>query len=345
MSDMKELISATAEKLFSDEISPEVLRAAETGEGGVDLWKAIEDNGLSRVLLPADQGGADGDWEDAGVLIFASGYHGCPVPLADTIVASQFLNSAGLHVPDGPMVVTRIDPQGNMLLKADLGASDHVVGVFEADGKWQCGLWACAELDFVAGQNMAAENRSKSVLNLSDAKATGELPDHLDGDSVTCLGAMVRAGQLAGAVARVLDLSVQYANERQQFGKLIGKFQAVQQQLAVLASETAAAQKAAETAFHTAAHHGPNATDIAIAKIRCGEAAEKGGRIAHAVHGAIGITYEHQLHFFTRRIWSWRTEFGSDSVWSQRLGKAVFAAGAEALWPSITSDGIAVSVT
>ena len=79
------------------------------------------------------------------------------------------------------------------------------------------------------------------------------------------------------------------------------------------------------------------AFEVAAAKVRAGEAAGAGAAIAHAVHGAIGFTYEHSLHFATRRLWSWRAEFGSESRWAATLGRAVLARGADALWPDLTA--------
>ena len=73
------------------------------------------------------------------------------------------------------------------------------------------------------------------------------------------------------------------------------------------------------------------------AKIRCSEAAEKGGAIAHQVHGAIGFTIEHILHRFTLRSLSWRDDFGSESYWAVELGKRVAALGADELWPLVAS--------
>jgi acyl-CoA dehydrogenase len=77
--------------------------------------------------------------------------------------------------------------------------------------------------------------------------------------------------------------------------------------------------------------------EIAVAKIRTGEAAGLGAGIAHQAHGAIGFTYEHTLHFNTRRLWSWRAEFGAESYWSEHLGREVAARGPDQLWPLLAS--------
>ena len=73
-----------------------------------------------------------------------------------------------------------------------------------------------------------------------------------------------------------------------------------------------------------------------MAKVRCGEAATRGTGIAHQVHGAIGFTQEHALHFATRRLWAWRADFGSDAGWAAELGRAAIALRAAGFWPAIT---------
>ena len=109
----------------------------------------------------------------------------------------------------------------------------------------------------------------------------------------------------------------------------------------MLAGEVAAATAVANGAMLAACEHGfvdqRAFQAIASAKVRCGEAANRGAAIAHQVHGAMGFTQEHRLHQFTRRLWSWRDEFGQESEWAIRLGRMVAAAGADKLWPSLTA--------
>ncbi len=129
---------------------------------------------------------------------------------------------------------------------------------------------------------------------------------------------------------------MKYVSERKQFGRPIGSFQVIQHQLALLAGHTAAAGIAAANAFR-AADRGDAAFEIAVAKVRTGEAAGLGAGIAHQCHGAIGFTYEHSLHFVTRRLWSWRAEFGSESHWADAIGRRVAESGADALWSYLTT--------
>jgi len=129
---------------------------------------------------------------------------------------------------------------------------------------------------------------------------------------------------MAGAMHKVLDTTAAYANERAQFGKSIGKFQAVQQQLSVMAEQVFAARMAAEIGC---ASDGtvPHPLRAAVAKARASEAAEKVVAIAHAVHGAIGITADFDLQLYTRRLQEWRGDFGSQAYWNAQLGSALLA--------------------
>jgi acyl-CoA dehydrogenase len=208
------------------------------------------------------------------------------------------------------------------------------VVVGELDGRPTVALLARGAASVDEDANLAREPRD--TLTFRAARAAAAAPADVPADVVHLHGAMARAAQMAGALEACLQQAVQYATERKQFGKPIGSFQAIQQNLAVLAGHVAASGIAAEAAFR-AAERGDARFEIACAKIRVGEAAGIGAGIAHQTHGAIGFTYEHALHFATRRLWSWRAEFGSESAWARSLGHAVAARGADALWADLTA--------
>jgi acyl-CoA dehydrogenase len=146
-------------------------------------------------------------------------------------------------------------------------------------------------------------------------------------------GALARAIQLRGAMERVLTLSLEYASVRRQFGVPIARFQAVQQLLTTIAGEGAAASAAVDAAVRT-----PSPLRIAVAKSRTSEAAGIVAAAAHQVHGAVGFTQEHQLHHFTRRLWAWRDEFGTERAHAETVGRALAAAGPESLWEFIATS-------
>ena len=149
----------------------------------------------------------------------------------------------------------------------------------------------------------------------------------------------MRSCQIAGGLESLLNQSVRYANERIQFGRPIAKFQAIQQELAVLATHVAASGVAADYAS-SSMDDGGDELAIASAKSRVDDAISICASIAHQVHGAIGFTYEHGLHFSTRRLWSWRAEYGSGGYWAKILGEKAVSNGADNFWPSITSGKI-----
>jgi acyl-CoA dehydrogenase len=139
---------------------------------------------------------------------------------------------------------------------------------------------------------------------------------------------LLRAAQIAGAGERVLAMSVTYAKERAQFGKPIGRQQAVQQQLAVMAEDVVATRLAAQLA---AGRGWPSPESIAAAKSVASAAAARIANTAHAVHGAIGISAEFDLQLYSRRLHQWRLDHGAETSWNRRLGAAVLSRDATAL--------------
>jgi alkylation response protein AidB-like acyl-CoA dehydrogenase len=145
------------------------------------------------------------------------------------------------------------------------------------------------------------------------------------------LAALATAAQIAGAMDRILAITVSYAGDRVQFGRPIGKFQAVQQQLSVLAELATASRMAGEIGCAYAASLAPNPLAAAVAKARASEAAEAAVKIAHAVHAAMGITAEYDLQLYTRRLIEWRTDYGSAGYWNRRVGDAVLSSDAPSM--------------
>ncbi len=330
------LIAETAARLFAAH-EDDAFAAADAGEWPAALWDAIVENGLDRVLVPEAQGGFGGGWEDACEILLAAGRHAAPVPLADTIAASSLLARSGLDIPEGILTLADGDSVSvaggrvtGTLLRVPWGSSaTRVVAQAVDDDPDMIAVFSPVGGKAAADRNIGRDPRDSLMIDALDAE-TGS------GGSVMAAGALVRAAQMAGAVACVLDMTVVYANERSQFGRPIGKFQAIQQQLASLAGEAAAADMAVRMACRALDRGTDGFIEVATAKIRAGEAAGRAAAIAHQVHGAIGFTDEHRLHHFTRRLWSWRAEFGTESVWAGHVGRLVAARGADSLWPGLT---------
>jgi alkylation response protein AidB-like acyl-CoA dehydrogenase len=344
------IIVDTATRIFQDLCEPATINAAEAGQWPHALWNALEESGLPLAWVPEEFGGAGAQMADGFAVLRVAGRFAAPVPLAETLMAGWLLARAGIEAPAGPLSIAPVHADGRLTLGADgrltgrarhipfARHAGHIAAVVRRDGVPMATLVKAADLPKRHGTSLAGEPRDDVDFAGAMPQATGPLA--LDMDGLMALGAAVRLQQIAGALEKILDQSVQYALDRTQFGRPIAKFQAVQHNLAMLAGEVAAAGAAAAAAaeaFADGALRADGMAQVAIGKVRGGEAAGAGAAIAHQVHGAMGFTYEHSLHHATRRLWSWREEFGNETAWAIRLGQMVAAAGADGLWPFVTS--------
>nr|WP_294509317.1 acyl-CoA dehydrogenase family protein [uncultured Rhodopila sp.] len=342
-----DMLRETAHRLFQAHCDTATQRSAEQGVWPAALWAAIEDAALHRALVPEDAGGFGVHMTDALSLLRVAGAHAVPVPLAETMLASWLLAGAGIAIPDGPLSIGPVRDGETPELTRTAGAwhligsltriprADHLAVLAHHEHQSFLALAATNAQSIEPGENVAREPRDTVRLN---GPVIAAAPAAITQPALKALGAAMRTQQIAGALTRLTELTTQYAQDRVQFGRPIGKFQAVQQNLAVLAGQTAAAVAAADIAAEAVAG-GIKILPIAAAKARVGEAAGIGASIAHQIHGAIGFTFEHSLHFLTRRLWSWRDEFGNDAAWNRLLGQHMADAGADRLWAEITRAG------
>jgi acyl-CoA dehydrogenase len=351
------LIADSAERLFSSAAFTDRAARLRREDGVLDAsaWQAVTDAGYHLLLAHEAAGGFGAPWGAAWGVLRGIGCWQVPLPLAETMVAALLLSSAGLPVPDGPLTV--IDQAAGGLTATGASDAPHLSGpvlhlpwgrhavaaaVALADGRIALLPLGDAK-GVVCEPHTNVAGLAADVLHLDGAGCTHAAPHALGlARPAWTLGALTRCIMLVGALESVLAQAVQYAGERVQFGKPIGRNQALQQQLALLAGDVAAARMAARVAAADAPwamqpDQGAAAFSIAVAKVRCGEAASRAAAIAHQVHGAIGFTQEHALHFATRRLWAWREEFGSDADWAAQLGRAAIGAGSAGFWPGLTA--------
>jgi len=351
MSETAAILGQMVDRLFTDHVDRKLLVAADEGCWPNDLWALVEEQGLTAALVPEAKGGMGASFHDAFVIVRACGFHRVPLPLPETIAAGWLLACAGLDIPPGPLTLGGAHPEDRLRLeRAGAGwrlfgtarrvpwgrqANSVVIAVKQAETTLivRAPREGCA---IEPGANLAGEFRD--TLTYRDHPVEAVAWRHgFAVDPVAVLGAMMRSGQMAGALSDVLGRSVTYANDRHQFGRPIGKQQAIQQNLAVLAAEAAAVDVAAEAAFRAADEGNPEFL-VAAAKVRAGIAVSPTVGIAHQVHGAIGFTMEHPLQWSTRRLNSWRTEFGNDRFWAVILGRRILHLGADDFWPHITAN-------
>lgn len=310
---MHNAYSDALDALLRDCCPPATVRALEQQADPQPLWQALLESGFADCLLPESAGGAALPLRDLAPVLFVTGRHALPLPLAQTIFARALLQTSGIALPDGPIALAGFEDGASAALVAD---ARHAQWFLLQDGE-RCLLLPAAE-----ARAEATGAHSDLTLRVGRPDASAAATFALPVGTLRTQGACLHAAQLAGALSHVLDMTLQYANDRQQFGRAIGKFQAIQHQVSEMAEHVAAARVAAQLACDSGTGT-PDRLRAAIGKLRASDAVTPVAAIAHAVHGAIGITEEYDLQLYTRRLHAWRVADGSERWWSRLLGEAV----------------------
>lgn len=332
--DETELIIAAIEQIFEGQTSHH-----DFDEAILDTkaWQRLTEAGFSLVSVPQEVGGSGGTMQQAGAILRAVSRIGLAVPLAEsTWLAAWALARAGRPVPSGPLTASLIDDAdaelvctaGRWRLNGVLprvpwaGDVEAIVGVLARDRPARIVLLDPKSVDLRIGRNVAGEPRADVVcheLTVDDAQV-GCAGDVTAG-SFRARAALSRVVALSGAAERALALAVAQAQQREQFGRPISRFQAVQQLLAQMAAETAMLVLAGQAATDLFDAGATQDAELAAAAAKA-VASEGAGNIAawgHQIVGAMGFTMEHSLQRSTRRLWAWRDEFGNERVHARRL--------------------------
>ncbi|WP_421998032.1 acyl-CoA dehydrogenase family protein [Reyranella sp.] len=341
----RDMLLETADRFFTERCGRAVVNDVEKGVWPSDLWKEIEEMGLPLVAVPEDKDGAGGTLADMLALMRLAGSHAVPVPLAETALANLLVAAAGGTPAAGPATLA-------------LGAVTLSGGRVSGTVKRVPFASVAERFVVVAGDTLAVvpaaavtvtdtpshAGEPYGTVSFDNAAASFSGKSAVTADRAFELAALMRAMQMAGAADRVLATAVEYCKQRVQFGRPISTFQAIQQMLAELASYAAAIIASAETATRDADEGGladGGRFSIAAAKTQASDFAQRMAAIAHQSMGAMGFTHEHVLHHYTRRLWVWRRDFGSETFWGEKIGAAYAKAGPEALWPALSASRFA----
>ncbi len=347
MNEQRAMLAKSVDRLFSELMADGMPVVDDSSMG--QLWQSIEALGLTDVFLAEDAGGFGGCWQDACTVFHLLGLHALPLPVGETLIAKKLLQQVSAPVTTGAITVA-LCPDAR-LESADAGLlfsgtlaevpwgllAGQILVACDCNGQEQLlVLHAASASSNHQYRNEADEPRDELVFENASVQAHYLLPGCVD--TLQLYAGLLRSAQISGALEAALKLTVEYVNQREQFGRPLSKFQALQQQLALLAEE-AAAVKCAAMAASRSADLGNAGFEIAAAKLRANRAVGKATSITHQSHGAIGFTREHHLHYWTQRLWSWRSEFGNDRYWSNRLGTQILEEGADQFWKNLTARG------
>jgi acyl-CoA dehydrogenase len=327
------LIQNTAQRLFQQlESSP----GSDTPDAVRGRWAQIEATGLDRILVPEAAGGFGAHLVDVVAVLRCAGSCAVEAPLMEAIAARWLFASAGLTEPHDLVVLCNdVSVAADGTRHAVIAYGRAVARACVVDTRGTAANLVVFDVDVAAlehGEDLAGEPRDRMEV---PATAHAHLLN-LTQDRIAGLCALLRAAQMLGAMERALDIAIEHANARQQFGRPIGQFQAVQQMLSVLAGQVAVVAAAVDGA--TAGMRDQAAwIGGALAKARASEAVATVNGVAHQVTAAMGFSREFPLHRFTRRLWAWRDEYGSEQAWHERIGGMVLERGGEGLWPLLVN--------
>lgn len=309
----------------------ERVRAIEALDGTPDAqevaartWREIDALGYSDALTPVELGGAGLALAEVEGLLRAAGASALPYPLADTMLARALLRTAGQAVSAGPiaLAVALPGPSGLHCVQTP-GAGLAGSLLVQRDG-----YLLLVEAPASSGPGLFRRRASAAPAWPGSPPVIGlvALPD----EALQAWRNAADAAGMAGAMQAVLDRCIGFVGERHQFGKALGRFQVIQQEVSVIAEQVASVAMAVRLAFASGVLFADPSL-AACAKLRACEAVPVVCGLAHAIHGAIGITEELALGLYTTRLHEWRATGMSEDDCASLIGRRLLASGSDTL--------------
>jgi len=326
------LFQESVRDFLVNEVTPERIRAlweTETGRDD-DLWRQLAELGLTGLTVPEEHGGLGMNELDFVLLAQECGYVALPEPLVHTaMIAVPLLCEIGGELA------------AQWLPKVAAGEARVVVGLEQnllVEDAHVADLLLLQQGDTLvaATPNQVRLRRNESVdpsrrlfavehIAGTDTLATGAAAASHTGRALD-RGALACAAQALGLAQRMIDLSVQYTSERQQFGRPVGSFQAVKHHMANVAVRLEYARAPTHrAAYAVAAGQAIASHAVSQAKLAACEAANLAAKNSHQVHGAMGYTWEVDLHIFMKKAWALANSWGDAGFHKSRVGETIFA--------------------
>jgi alkylation response protein AidB-like acyl-CoA dehydrogenase len=303
--------------VLAKECPPAAVRAAWGAERGSRAWPALGAMGVLGLLAPEPAGGLGLGPVDLVLLLEESGYAALPEPVVEhACVAVPLLETPDAALLDGTETVTAPFHDDTVMPYTDRADRFLVLGLDELR------LVPRAEVELEPRESVDGARHLALVRCETDAGvvvARGAAVAH-----AFDRGAFGTAAQLVGLARRMIEMTVEYATQRRQFGVPIGSFQAVKHHLADARIALEFARPLVYRAAWSLAEGDPEApVHVSMAKATASDAAALAARQALQCHGAIGYSFEHDLHLFMKRAWVLAAAWG-DAAWHRgRVGRAI----------------------
>jgi alkylation response protein AidB-like acyl-CoA dehydrogenase len=329
------LFQASVRDFLVNEVTPERIRSSWETESGRDaaLWQQLTELGLVGMTVPEQHGGLGMSELDFVLLAQECGYVALPEPLVHTaLVAVPLLKDLGgelaahwlPRVAAGEAKVV-VGLQQNQLVE-----DAHVADLLLLQQGGEIVALTPDQVELRHNESVDPSRKLYAVTLLAGAQSVAG-GERAAGHMAATLnrGALGSAAQALGLAQRMIDLSVQYTSERQQFGKAIGSFQAVKHHMANVAVRLEYAKAPVHRAAYCIANNEAVAGHaVSHAKLAACEAANLAAKNSIQVHGAMGYTWEVDLHIFMKKAWALANTWGDAGFHKARVADYIFADGA-----------------
>ena len=330
------LFQETLRDFLAKECTPEIVRSiweTKTGRSPA-LWKKLAELGIPGVLVPEAQGGMGFDETTLVLLLEEAGRAALPEPVIGTAAVAVPL----LREIDGSLAASFLPriAAGEAIVAVGHPVSPFVEDAHVADllllANGESELHALRPAD-VAISEQPANDPARRIASV--CFSPGATTRVAEGERARALlaaaldrGALACAAEALGVCDRLISLAVAYTSQRKQFGKPVGSFQAVKHMLADAKVKLEYARPLVWRAAWSVAQGSPQrATHVSMAKLAACEAAALAARKALQAHGAIGYTWEQDLHLWMRRAWSLEQAWGRSSFHLGRVRSKVLEDG------------------
>jgi len=340
LSESQEILKDSARKFFAGECPMEEVRRLMETDTAYDegLWAKLAEQGYTGIIFPEEYGGVGLGKVELILLMEEAGRALLPGPFFSTVVLAGSVIDA----------VSSAEHKKKFLAPICAGDARSTVAVLEATASWELAdvkltaangklsgdkLFvtdaAVANFIVVVARNgvfvVEAKTAGMRITPMSGMDQTRKLyAVHFDNSPATT--ALV--AEMVGGMRRTLDITVEYAKMRKQFGKPIGMFQAVQHHCADMYLETESSRSSTYYAAWALEENAPDAaTAVSIAKMYASDAARTVGNRGIQVHGGMGFTWENDVHLYYRRAKASETAFGDATFHRERIARLVIDSG------------------
>jgi alkylation response protein AidB-like acyl-CoA dehydrogenase len=354
MSEETELLRDVVRDVLAAAFDPHAIEDAERSGGIPPLWRTLAELEWPMIGVPDGNGEHADALEQLAVVIEGLGRYAAPVPLVETGLARWALGdrSAELEL-DAVLTVAPVHPRERLRLEHGgdevvlSGTANRVpwasdasaILAYAGDGEAETPVLVqrgVAGLEIAPGRNLAAEPRDRVSFSGVACPASAVVECAPPREAMELRAALGRAAATVGALDAAYEVTREHVTTRKQFDRPLVRLPVVGAHLAEMAIEVALARAALEAAVAAHAEDDDAVWATAAANVTTARAATTVARLAHQLHGAIGMTREHSLQFWTRRLWSWRDEAGSEGEWAARLGGGVLASDPDTMWAFVT---------